>query len=68
LQELDQERKVEVVRESFLDTILNDITDIAILQEVIQRSQVEGGQWPKKCLVKTGILRWFAIWFKRLCF
>jgi hypothetical protein len=37
---------VEVVRESFLDTILNDITDIAILQEVIQRSQVEGGQWP----------------------
>ncbi len=49
MQELDQERKVEVVRESFLDTILNDITDIAILQEVIQRSQVEGGQWtPKK--------------------
>jgi hypothetical protein len=42
-QELDQERKVEVVRESFLDTILNDITDIAILQEVIQRSQVESG-------------------------
>jgi hypothetical protein len=53
LQELDQERKVEVVRESFLDTILNDITDIAILQEVIQRSQVGWpvaiGQWsPKK--------------------
>jgi hypothetical protein len=45
-QELDQERKVEVVRESFLETILNDITDIAILQEVIQRSQVEGGYWP----------------------
>jgi hypothetical protein len=46
-QELDQERKVEVVRESFLDTILNDITDIAILQEVIQRSQVVWpGHWP----------------------
>jgi hypothetical protein len=44
-QELDQERKVEVVRESFLDTILNDITDIAILQEVIQRSQVDV-VWP----------------------
>jgi hypothetical protein len=37
--ELDKERKVEIVRESFLDSILNDITDIAILQEVIQRSQ-----------------------------
>jgi hypothetical protein len=58
-QELDQERKVEVVRESFLDTILNDITDIAILQEVIQRSQVENDQ--KKCPVKTSIPRWFVI-------
>ena len=37
--DLDAAKKVEVVRESFLDSILNDITDIAILQEVIQRSQ-----------------------------
>jgi hypothetical protein len=40
LRDLDAVNKVALVRESFLDSILNDITDIAILQEVIQRSQV----------------------------
>ena len=35
---LDSGTKTEVVRESFISSLVNDITDIAILQEVIDRS------------------------------
>ena len=36
---LDTENKKEMIRDSMLEGLLNDITDIAILQEVIDRSQ-----------------------------
>jgi len=36
---LDSSTKTEMVRESIIDSLVNDITDIAILQEVIDRSQ-----------------------------
>jgi len=37
--DLNKENKTEVMKESIIDSLINDITDIAILQEVIERSQ-----------------------------
>ena len=39
--ELDTSNKTELVKESIIDSLVNDITDIAILQEVIDRSQAK---------------------------
>jgi len=37
--DMNTEDKTEVMKESIIDSLINDITDIAILQEVIDRSQ-----------------------------
>merc|ERR1719232_594374 len=37
--ELDPDNKAKVVKENFIQDMLNDITDIALLQEVIDRTQ-----------------------------
>ena len=39
--ELDSSNKTELMKESIIDSLVNDITDIAILQEVIDRSQAK---------------------------
>ena len=36
---LEQKNKVKVVKENFIQDMINDITDIALLQEVIDRTQ-----------------------------